>query len=411
MKEEIKRINKLVADGKLTPEDAADLIDAFYSSEESASASTAASEETSKASEGASHTEDDHSKAKSSESKPRDPFRSIIDAVERLSKEVTENIDWKDVTDNARTNAKKGMDVLKNGLEEVTKGKFNLGWLFSSSTREIQLPLTIVDGQTLRIENACGDIKVIPSSTSSYVIAKAKFRGATQEDAQAKADRYTLVAESSDHSVDIKQAHESGLDVDIEVFVAATPAVEIKSGAGDVHIVDTKNGCRVRSSAGAIYVAGMAGPIDVSADSGDVKIERSESGNLVVENKSGNIDVDSVTSNMNLRSASGDISVRSSHGKTIAVEAVSGDISLDIPLAITGSLSVRTVNGNAKISIADGSDARVAITTLRGMAQTDLELQDRAQSDQRITGRLGEGNGTIDISAVTGNVELGLRAN
>ena len=30
MKEEIKRINKLVAEGKLSPEDAADLIDAFY---------------------------------------------------------------------------------------------------------------------------------------------------------------------------------------------------------------------------------------------------------------------------------------------------------------------------------------------------------------------------------------------
>lgn len=404
MKEEIKRINKLVADGKLSPEDAADLIDAFYNSEESNTTSEP------KASASATTEEPKHTEATQSESKPRDPFRSIIDAVERLGKEVTENIDWKDVTDNARTNAKKGLDVLKTGLEDVTKGKFNLGWLFSSSTREVQLPLTILDGQTLRIDNVCGDITVLPSQTSSYVIAKAKFRGATQEDAQAKADRYTLIAEASDHSVDIKQVHESGLEVDIEVYVAATPAVEIKSGAGDVTVTNTKNACRVRSSAGSVTISGMSGPIDVNADSGNVSIANSESGNLVIENKSGDISVDNVTSNMNLRSVSGDISVRGSHGKTLAFEAVSGDVSLDIPQPILGSLSVRTVSGDARISVTDGSDARVAITTLRGVAQIDLDLQERAQSDQRITGRVGDGNGTIDISAVTGNVSLGLRA-
>ncbi|HLO98540.1 MAG TPA: DUF4097 family beta strand repeat-containing protein, partial [Fimbriimonas sp.] len=288
MKEEIKRINKLVADGKLSPEDAADLIDAFYNSEESGAPSGPSAPSEPKAAV----EEETHTEATQSESKPRDPFRSIIDAVERLGKEVTENIDWKDVTTNARTNAKKGLDVLKSGLEDVTKGKFNLGWLFSSSTREVQLPLTILDGQTLRIENVCGDITVLPSQTNSYVVAKAKFRGATQEDAQAKADRYTLIAESSDHSVDIKQVHESGLEVDIEVYVAATPAVEIKSGAGDVTVTNTRNACRVRSSAGSVTISGMGGPIDINADSGNVSISDSESGNLVIENKSGDISVE-----------------------------------------------------------------------------------------------------------------------
>lgn len=407
MKEEIKRINKLVADGKLSPDDAADLIDAFYNSEQEERAAAEASAPPPKQEAGP--TSETDSKAYSSESKPRDPFRAIIDTVERLGKEVTENVDWKEVTHSARNNAKKGLDALKSGLEEVSKGKFNVNWLFSTTTREIRLPLSLSEGQLLRIENGSGDVTVHPDSVESYVIAKAKVRGATQEDAKTKADAYTLVVESSEHAVEIKQPHVTGLEVDLEIFVAATPAIEVKSETGDVTVKDTKNSCRITSTDGRIDLSGLEGPVEVQAYSGDVYIANSNANNVLVENKAGNISVDKVTGNMNLRSASGNISVRGSSGKTIAVEAVSGDVSIDVTEPVVGSLSVRTVNGNAWISIPDGSDARVAVTTLRGMAETSIELQDRAQNDQRITGRLGDGTGTIDVSAVTGNVSLNLR--
>lgn len=405
MKEEIKRINKLVADGKLSPDDAADLIDAFYTSERREDGHDQATQPTPP------HQPSDPTGPKeyASESKPRDPFQAIIDTVERLGKEVTENVDWKNVSNSARTNAKKGLDALKSGLEEVSKGKFNMSWLFSTTTREIRLPLTLKEGQLLKIENGSGHITVTPDAVESYVIAHVKVRGASQDDAKAKADKYTLVVENSDHAVEIKQPHETGLDVDLEIFVAATPAIEVKSEAGNVSIRDTRNSCRITSTDGRIDLSGLEGPVEVQAYSGDVYIDNSNATNLLIENKAGNISVDKVTGNMNLRSASGNISIRNSSGKTIAVEAVSGDISIDVVEPVSGAMSVRTVNGNAWISIPDGSDARVAVTTLRGLASTSIELQDRAQNDQRITGRLGEGNGTIDVSAVTGNVSLNLR--
>lgn len=408
MKEEIARINKLVAEGKLSPEDAADLIDAFYNSEHEEAVSVGAESGT-KASAVSEEGKTNEEKAYSGESKPRDPFRAIIDTVERLGKEVTENVDWKEVTESARTNAKKGLDALKSGLEEVSKGKFNINWLFSTTTREIRLPLTLIEGQILKVENGSGHVTILPDTAESYVIARAKVRGATQEDAKAKADAYTLVVENSEHAVEIKQPHVTGLDVDLDIFVAARPGIEVKSEAGHVTVKDTKNSCRIASTDGRIELSGLEGSVEVQAYSGDVFLENSNSSNVLIENKAGNISVDRVTGNMNLRSASGNISVRGSSGKTIAVEAVSGDISIDVVEPVTGSMNIRTVNGNAWISVPDGSDARVAVTTLRGLAQTSIELQDRAQNDQRITGRLGEGNGSIDVSAVTGNVTLSLR--
>jgi DUF4097 and DUF4098 domain-containing protein YvlB len=129
----------------------------------------------------------------------------------------------------------------------------------------------------------------------------------------------------------------------------------------------------------------------------------------VVENKAGNIELTGVHGNMNLRSSTGNISVHASSGKTVSIEAVSGNIFVESDQPVSGALNIRTVNGNADVHLPDGSDARVTVTTLRGVASTDIELTDRAQNDQRITGKLGAGNGSIDVSTVTGNVSLSLK--
>ncbi len=401
MKEEIKRINKLVAEGKLSPEDAADLIDAFY---------TSASQDGDvppppprEAYENAGATE------YATDSRPRDPFKNIIDSIEKLGKEVTEKIDWNEVSEGARSSAKKGLDALKAGLKDVSKGRFDVGWLFSTATRELRLPFAITDGQSLSVENGCGDVSIVADSVESYVVAKAKVRGATMEDAKAKADVYTLVVEGSDHGVVIRQPQVSGLEVDLEIHVAATPAVDVKSDTGDVIVRDTKNACRIKSTDGTVDVRGVNGVVEIIVSAGNVTVENGVSPNLYVENKSGDVSVRECDANMNLRCSSGNIAILSSKGKTIAAEAVSGNVTVDLVEPVSGTVNVRTVSGNAHVQVADGSDARVALTTLRGVTSTDIELTDRAQNDQRVTGRLGDGTGTIDVSAVTGNVELQLR--
>ncbi len=401
MKEEIKRINKLVAEGKLSPEDAADLIDAFYNSASEDGNVPPPPPKEAYESAGA--------QEYATESRARDPFKSIVDSIEKLGKEVTEKIDWNEVSEGARSSAKKGLDALKAGLKDVSKGRFDVGWLFSTATRELRLPFTITEGQSLSVENGCGDVQIIADSVESYVIAKAKVRGATIEDAKAKADVYTLVVEGSDHGVVIRQPQVSGLEVDLEIHVAATPAVDVKSDTGDVFVRDTKNSCRIKSTDGIVDVKRVSGVVEIVVAAGDVTVEEAQSPNLYIENKSGDIKVRECDANMNLRSSSGNIAVLSSKGKTIAAEAVSGNVTVDLVEPVNGTVSVRTVSGNAHVQVADGSDARVALTTLRGVTSTDIELTDRAQNDQRVTGRLGDGTGTIDVSAVTGNVELQLR--
>jgi DUF4097 and DUF4098 domain-containing protein YvlB len=81
-------------------------------------------------------------------------------------------------------------------------------------------------------------------------------------------------------------------------------------------------------------------------------------------------------------------------------------VSVDLIEPVIASLNVRTVSGDVTLSIPEGSDCRVSLSTLRGDVACELDLKDEAKQDQRITGRLGAGLGTLDVSAVTGDVSV-----
>ena len=91
------------------------------------------------------------------------------------------------------------------------------------------------------------------------------------------------------------------------------------------------------------------------------------------------------------------------------MEATYGNVTVDLDEPLNGTLNVRTVNGDATVSVPDGCDCRVKLSTIRGEVHCGFDLIDEAREESRVTGALGTGNGTLDVSAVTGNVSLDLR--
>lgn len=406
MTDEVKRISKLVAEGKLSPEDAALLIDAFYASERSDEA-TGEPGETPPPPPG---TEEATKASGTTSASAKDPLRAFIDLIEKVSKESTESVNWQEVSQQARTSAKKGLEFLRSGIDELSKGKvnFNLGWLTTQETRDVTLPITLTNGKTLRVENAVGDVKIVGGFDVGSVTAKARFRASSHEEARSKADNYTPIIEESDHLVLIRQPDVSGLHVDLEIQMPGSGTVEVRAESGDISVLDTKGGCRISGRSGDVKVRGLNGVVEITGESGDLTVEDVTSPAIALENKSGDITVTKVRGNLNARTATGDVTVRDLAGKSIAVESVSGTITLDITEPVTGSVNVRTVNGDAAVTIVDGADCRVTLSTLRGSVSTALDLVDCHRQDQRITGRLGNGSGTLDVSAVTGDIDLSL---
>jgi hypothetical protein len=402
MREEVKRILQMVKDGKLSPEDAAELIESFEAGE-AADAGEAAQSASSQEPGGASPP------PPPGEDSLKDPFKAFVETIEKISKEAAGSVNWQEVGKHVQDSARKGVEALKTGIDQVSKGKVAFPWGANQETREVTLPLTIPTGKTLKVDNACGDVKIVGGFDRGSVTARARFRAGTPEEAKAKADSYTLIIEESEHMVLIRQPDVSGLSVDVEVQMPDKAPVEVKCTSGNISVLDTNGSLRVDGTSGNVQAQGLNGPVEISATSGNVHIQDVVTPSLTLENKAGNVTLRRVKGNINTRTSAGNVLVEECAGKTMAIESVSGDASLDISEPLTGIVNLRTVSGNAKVSMEEHGDCRVTLSTLRGAVQCDVPLQDEARTAQRLTGRLGDGTGTLDVSAVTGNISVTLR--
>jgi DUF4097 and DUF4098 domain-containing protein YvlB len=286
----------------------------------------------------------------------------------------------------------------------------NLTWLANHETRQISLPLSVAEGKTLKVENACGNVRITGGASTGTATAHATLRGQTTDEAKAKAAAYTLIIEESDHQVVIKQPEVIGLSVDLDIRMVGSAPVEIRTETGDVSLTATGAGARIYAKSGDISVVKLTGAIEITTESGDITVGSCDVPMLTIENKSGDIEATGVRGNMNIRTASGDIKVEGS-GKTIALESVQGGVHVELGEPVTGSLNIRTVNGDTQVTLPDGGDCRVSLSTLRGALECDLPLEDQVATEHRINGRIGAGTGTLDISAITGDIKVELADN
>jgi len=397
VKEEVKRILQMVKDGKLTPDDAAELIEAFEAGEAADAGTTHTTKE-----------EAPKTTAEENEDAYKDPFKGFVEAIERISKEASGSVNWQEVGKHVQESAKKGVEALRTGLDQVAKGKVQFPWGGIQETREVTLPLTIPEGKTLKVDNACGDVKIVGGFERGNATAHARFRAGTTEDAKAKADSYTLIIEESEHMVLIRQPDVSGLMVDVEIQMPGKGPVEVRCTSGNVQVMDTGGSLRIDGVSGNIMAKGLNGPIEIAATSGNVSVEDVSTPSMTLENKAGNVTLRNIRGNVNARTSAGNVLLDGFSGKTVSIESVSGDVSVDLAEPVTGTVNLRTVSGNAKVAM-DSGDCRIALSTLRGAVQCDVPLTDENRTAQRVTGKVGDGSGTLDVSAVTGNVSVSLR--
>lgn len=406
MKDEIKRIMRLVQEGKLSPEDAAELIEAFSDAPSEPEAEEPAPKEKAGEPEAGEPKTDE----KSTEGSSTDPFSRFIGSVERITKDVATSVDWKDIARQIRTGVNKGAEAIKTAVDEASKGKNPWGSVFGSQVkRHFELPLDIPTGRIFRLEGVTANVTVEGGHDIGSITIDASFRAFNEEEAKAIADRYMPVLEESETFVAFRNSENDNLQADITVKLPAGTPVEVRVTSGDIRVSRTSSSVRASSTSGDVHLSDLDGTAEVTVSSGNVTIADAKASVMTVESKSGDMLLTNVSGVINVRTSSGDIRAIRCPARTFSAEAASGDISLDISQPVEGAINIRTVSGDVSLEIPDGSDARVSLSTLRGAVATTLALTDEVIEGLTITGRLGEGSGSIDVSAVNGSVSLGLR--
>lgn len=386
MKEEVTRIMRLVQEGKLSPEDAAELVEAFVDSPD----------------EPVPPSEDPAAKA-------NDPFAKLLSGIEKISRDVGANVNWQDIAAQVRQGVSKGVESLKQAAEEARKsGKFVV-MFGSSASHRVEMPVRLSAGQTLRIESGSGNVRVFGGVSEPKMAFDVAYRAMDEAEAAQLAESFTPVVEEGDGHVRYRGPDGPNVRVDVEAHVPTGTVVEVTSASGDVDLKATMAGCRIQSMSGDVSLAGVAGTVDVSVGSGDLVVQHSDVSLLNADSRSGDVTFQEVSGTLNLKSSSGDVRFEKCRCQSLAVELASGDVSIDLVEPVSGTVSVRTVSGDVSVGVADGSDCRVSLSSLGGSVATRIPLEDFVEEGQLLTGRMGSGSGSLDLSAVRGSVLLEYR--
>jgi len=408
VKEEIRRIMQLVKDGKLSPEDAAELIEAFEESPDETApvddleeAAAAVDAEVPPVEEPA---------AAGAGKKSSDPFAKLVESIEKITNDVAKGVNWKDVADQVREGVNKGVDAIKQAADEARQGKGPFGVVFSHHTvRTVELPLSVPEGKLFRIEGHTGDVKIEGGYDIGAVTIDATFRAYNTEEAEAAAERYTPLLEETADAVTLRQPEGHGVSADVTVKLPKGTPVNVRIQTGDCVVTGTHASVKVECSSGDIRVREGAGAIELRTVSGDIRLNDCASSSVTLETKSGDVILDKTDGSTTVRTASGDVTAYQFSGRNLSIEAASGSITADLAKPVVGNVNIRTVSGDISLMTPDGNDARVTLSTLRGDVNCAVELADLTESGSKITGRLGEGSGVIDVSAVNGDVSFNFR--
>ncbi|MEP0766724.1 MAG: DUF4097 family beta strand repeat protein [Fimbriimonadia bacterium] len=390
MREEIQRITQMVQDGKLTPEEASDLIEAITAGSRTERAEGEEREEGAR----------------------RDTFDELFKAVDRVTRDAMERVNWPEIAEKIRSATRTGWDRIKTDLEQVGRGDWKN--LFGRHTEEKkqELELDIEPGATLRFDLPNGDVKVIGGSSDPKVVARAEIRGKDEEETRRRADAWTLLLEQTGDEAVLKiPGQGSGtVHTDLEVYVPAGVKLDVKTASGDVEIRNTRAAVKLTTHSGNCSISGAADRLTVVATSGDVSVKEFDGTQMTVETRSGDISLNEVHANINVRTASGDLSLNKVTGDAISAEAISGDVDVVFAEPFDGACNLRAVNGDIHIAAPDGSSCRVILSSISGEVSSGVSLRDEIRSEKRLTGTLGDGDGSLDASAISGDVSLEMKS-
>jgi hypothetical protein len=145
-----------------------------------------------------------------------------------------------------------------------------------------------------------------------------------------------------------------------------------------------------------VKVNSVNGVCELSSIASAVEIANTN-GNLILENISGDVSAGLTNGNLTLTNYFGNI----------VGNVLNGNITCHMTLPDSGSCFLSTVNGPIALSIPTETSAILSASVVNGgISITNLEVHNTVTTPTSVQGRLGDGNGTIELGTVNGAIEV-----
>jgi DUF4097 and DUF4098 domain-containing protein YvlB len=179
----------------------------------------------------------------------------------------------------------------------------------------------------------------------------------------------------------------------------------VSVSSADARVTGISGGVVVESASGDVSVTDGPGPVTASTASNDIRVTGARA-RTEVNASSGDIYLSDIVGTVSAQTSSGDISLSQAATQQLDASSASGDISLTLTAPFSGVGDVQSASGDLTVALPPGSDCRVRATTVSGTISASVDLRQRLHEGRTMTGRLGAGRGSLDMSATSGDIAL-----
>jgi len=211
---------------------------------------------------------------------------------------------------------------------------------------------------------------------------------------------------------------------DLRIMVPSGKRVSVNIGVGRIDATNVNGNLDLDTSSGNVSAEGITGNLNIDTGSGDVRVT-TISGDLTVDTGSGNVGYSNATgtsisidtgsgdvtgstmksTDLSVDTGSGNIELRGVSATSLSLDTGSGDVTVDL-LTDTDDINVDTGSGNVTIGVPANFGSALDIETSSGDVDTDLPIQVTRRSEDRLLGRIGDGQGRLHVETGSGNVTL-----
>jgi DUF4097 and DUF4098 domain-containing protein YvlB len=164
----------------------------------------------------------------------------------------------------------------------------------------------------------------------------------------------------------------NGPSVRATIRVPAGSSVEVASEAADITGTGRFDRAEVKTAAGDVRLDDVEGDAQVKCVSGDVTLG-TIGGEANVNSVSGDATVGKVGGNANFHSVSGDIELREAES-SVQAKTISGDVR--IGSVVKGNMALQSVSGDLTLGLRSGSKLFVNARSTSGKTTSELEVSD-----------------------------------
>lgn len=194
--------------------------------------------------------------------------------------------------------------------------------------------------------------------------------------------------------------------VDLQITAPAWMALDLSGVYTDVNVAGAKGPISVETVEGAVLVDGGEGLVSLQSVQGSVKL-RGAKGRIEVNSVNEDVTVSQCSGEIDAETVNGEIELSRVDATSVTATTVNGDITYDGPVRDGGRYAFSTHNGDLVLTVAQGSNATVSVSTFSGEFESEFPVTlTEARKGKRFSFTLGSGSAQVSLESFQGTIQL-----